>query len=161
MFCPPMLPPMEADITQVQEVSVVSAMEVNETRIVKADYRDNRTSVEDRYWTTGTVQLTNPSSERRWLAYQWRVALPEGTYLSDDERLCLDGNTAVFAVRRIVRPGEQVEVHWDIEAGREQFGDLNNDGRIDGEDLGRMLEGWGVSWGPADLGRLLANWTVS
>jgi len=152
---------MEVEITTVQEVSVVSASEVSASRIVKADYRDNRTSIEDRFWTKGVVELTNATSERRWVAYQWSVDLPEGSYRSEDARLCLDENTAVFSIRRIVNPGEKIEVEWDVEADREIFGDLNNDGRVDGADLGRMIEGWGISWGPADLGRLLANWTVS
>ena len=152
---------MQVEITAVEEVSVVSALEVTGSRIVKADYRDNRHSVKDRFWTKGIVQLTNPSSELRWVAYQWSVELPEGSWTSEDDRLCLDGNMAVFAIRRLIRPGEKVQVQWDVEAGRQLFGDLNNDGQVDGADLGRMMEGWGISWGPTDLGRLLANWTVS
>ena len=160
MICPPILPPMQVEITVVEDVSTVSAIEQTETRIVKADYRDNRSKVEDRFWTSGKVELNNPTMQRRWVGYQCRIELPEGTYHSSDERLCFEGNTAVFTIRRTIRPGESAVVSWDVEAVRDRFGDLNNDGKINGADLGRLFEGWGVEWGPADLGLLLAQWTA-
>ena len=158
MICPPILPPMQINITLVEDVSVVSAIEETESRVVNASHRDNRTKVEDQFWTSGMVELTNPTMQRRWMSYQCRIPLPEGTYHSSDERICFDDNTAVFSVKRIVRPGESAVVTCDIKADRERFGDFNHDGKVDGVDLGRLFEGWGVEWGPAELGLLLANW---
>jgi hypothetical protein len=53
-------------------------------------------------------------------------------------------------------------------------GDLNNDGAVNGADLGLLLNGWGACGTPcpgdlnadgqingADLGTLLANWTTT
>jgi len=58
---------------------------------------------------------------------------------------------------------------WGCEAGG-LFGDLNNDGLVDGADLGQLLAAWGTDDSAADLdgdgtvdgadlGLLLAAWT--
>ena len=158
MFCPPMLIPMDVNITLINQVTYVASTEATDTREVSANYLDNRSVVDDVFWSEGTVSLANQSSEKRRISYRWEVDLPRGEYVSDDERICVGEEKAVYEVSEIVNPGESVEVNWDAEVFIDLFGDLDNDGTINGSDLGLMIAQWGMPWGPQDLGALLANW---
>lgn len=159
MFCPPMLIPMDVNLTLVNQVTHVVASEATSTRTVNANYLDNRTVIDGTFWSEGSVVITNESSEKRKIMYRWEVDLPQGDYVVDDDRLCANNGKAVFQVSEVVNPGDSVEVAWDNIVHVELFGDLNDDGIINGADLGLMIAQWGVPWNANDLGSLLANWT--
>ena len=159
MFCPPMMIPMDVNLTLVNEVTHVVASETTATRTVEANYLDTRSVVDDVFWTEGSVVLTNESPEKRKITYRWEVDLPVGEYEVVDDRLCANDGKAVFQVSEIVNPGDSVEVDWDTLVYVDLFGDLDGDGMINGADLGLMIAQWGVPWNANDLGTLLANWT--
>jgi len=149
---------MDVNITLLNQVTHVAASEATETRTVQANYLDNRTVVEDVFWTEGSVTLGNPSEKTRRISYRWEVDLPVGQYVSSDERICVGDAKAVYEVNEIVAPGGSVKVDWNAQVTVDQFGDLDNDGVIGGSDLGLLIAHWGNPWSPEDLGALLANW---
>lgn len=158
MFCPPMLIPMDVNLTIVNQVTHVTAVESTSTRSVEANYVDNRSAIEDTFWSEGSVLLTNESNVKRQIRYRWEVDLPRGEYSSSDDRMCLGEEKAVFEVSEVVQPGQNVEIAWDTQVVVDLFGDLDGDGMIDGTDLGLMIAQWGMPWDAEDLGSLLANW---
>ena len=150
----------------------------NGTRVTEVDYLDNRRIDQWEFISYGSVTLTNTHAEdRRKIKYRQSVDIrrgPDYTVTQDtpDVDICVedDGETAkaVMYVDKILDPGESHIQEWYYSVEIAKFGDLNNDGCINGYDLGLLFSEWG---GPGvadfnldgtvnayDMGIVLANW---
>jgi len=147
---------------------------VYETRRTEVDYYDNR-RIDDTYFSSqGQVTLTNTSSTSRIIKYRHRVPIKTGNYTisqdSTDYEVCTDGGQVIFYYES---PALQIGVphvqEWTYSVEIQPYGDFNNDGDIDGSDLGMIFANWGMIGvtdinddgitDGIDLGILLENWT--
>ncbi len=145
-----------------------------ETRITEVDYYDNRPIVDSLFSSQGQVTLTNVSSTSRIIKYRHRVSIKRGTYTisqdSTDYEVCVDDGQVIFYYES---PALQIGVphvqEWTYSVEIQPYGDFNNDGDINGSDLGMMFANWGMVGvtdinndeitDGIDLGILLENWT--
>ena len=146
----------------------------NETRVVEVDYYDNRRIVTDLFDSQGTVTLTNVAiHNNRVIKYRHRVNIPHGDYTitqhDTDYEVCAHDGEVIFYTDEVVASGASHTQDWVYTVEIQVWGDLNDDGDIDGYDLGMMFSQWGMD-GTADfntdgivdaedLGILLTNWT--
>ena len=145
-----------------------------ETRVTQVDYYDNRRIVDTLFSSQGQVTLTNVSSTSRIIKYRHRVSIKRGTYTisqdSTDYEVCVDDGQVIFYYES---PALQIGVpyvqEWTYSVEIQPYGDFNNDGDINGSDLGMMFANWGMVGvtdinndeitDGIDLGILLENWT--
>ena len=149
---------------------------VHETRMVEVDYIDNRKIVNDFFDSQGEVTLTNTPTQNtiaRTIKYRHRVSVPLGDYTitqhDTDYEVCAHDGEVIFYTDAAIANGASYTRDWIYTVEIDRWGDLNDDGFIDGYDLGMMFIQWGID-GDADfnsdgivdaqdLGILLTNWT--
>ena len=144
-----------------------------ESRVVEVDYIDNRRIVTNLFDSQGTVTLTNMTNQARRNKYRHQVTVPKGEYTitqhDTDYEVCADDGQIVFYTDVVLASGVPFTRDWVYTVEIQVWGDLNNDGNIDGYDLGSLFVQWGMD-GTADfnsdgivdsedLGILLTNWT--
>ena len=144
-----------------------------ESRVVEVDYIDNRRIVTDLFDSQGTVTLTNMTNQARRIKYRHQVTVPIGDYTitqhDTDYEVCADNGQVTFYTDVVLATGVPFTKDWVYTVEVDPWGDLNDDGDIDGYDLGMMFSQWGMN-GVADfnsdgivdaedLGILLTNWT--
>ena len=147
-----------------------------ETRVIEVDYIDNRRIVTDLFDSQGTVTLTNvvnADNLSRRIKYRHHVPVPRGEYTisqhDTDYEVCVDGGTVIFYTDVVLANGASHTRDWMYTVEIQRYGDFNNDGYIDGSDLGMLFAGWGMdgetdfngdgTTDGVDLGVLLENWT--
>ena len=143
-----------------------------ETRVVEVDYIDNRRIVTNLFDSQGTVTLTNQTPQARRIKYRHHVTVPKGDYIitqhDTDYEVCADNGKVTFYTDAVLATGVPFTKDWVYTVEIQVWGDLNNDGNIDGHDLGSLFVQWGMD-GTADfnsdgvvdsedLGILLTNW---
>jgi len=144
-----------------------------ETRVIEVDYIDNRRIVTNLFDSQGTVTLTNQTPQARRIKYRHYVTVPKGEYTitqhDADYEVCADNGQVVFYTDAVLASGVPFTKDWVYTVEIQVWGDLNNDGNINGFDLGSLFIQWGMD-GAADfntdgivdaedLGILLTNWT--
>ena len=144
-----------------------------ESRVVEVDYIDNRRIVTDLFDSQGTVTLTNMTNQARRIKYRHQVTVPKGEYTitqhDTDYEVCADDGQIIFYTDVVLASGVPFTRDWVYTVEIQVWGDLNDDGDIDGNDLGMLFSLWGMD-GTADfnsdgivdsedLGILLTNWT--
>ena len=148
----------------------------NDTRVIEINYIDNRKIVTNLFDSQGEVTLTNTPTQNtiaRNVKYRHKVDIPYGDYTitqhATDYEVCAHSGEVVFFTEAPIANGASYTIDWVYSVEIELWGDLNNDGDIDGYDLGMMFSQWGMD-GEADfnsdgiinsqdLGILLTNWT--
>ena len=145
-----------------------------ETRVVEVDYYDNRRIDDTLFSSQGQVTLTNTSTTPRRIKYRHHVPIKRGEYTitqdSTDYEVCaFDGEVIFYFEKGLQRIGVPYTQEWTYSVEIQPYGDFNNDGDIDGYDLGMMFAGWGMDGetdinddgvtNGLDLGILLENWT--
>jgi len=147
-----------------------------ETRVIEVDYIDNRRIVTDLFDSQGTVTLTNvvnTDNLSRRIKYRHHVPVPRGEYTisqhDTDYEVCVDEGTVIFYTDVVLANGTSHTRDWMYTVEIQRYGDFNNDGDIDGSDLGMLFAGWGMdgetdfngdgTTDGLDLGILLENWT--
>ena len=148
----------------------------NDTRVIEVDYIDNRRIVTNLFDSQGTVTLTNVTNDNnlaRRVKYRHRVDVPRGDYTitqhDTDYEVCAHDGEVIFYTDAVIANGASYTRDWIYTVEIQVWGDLNDDGDIDGYDLGMMFSQWGMD-GVADfnsdgivdaedLGILLTNWT--
>ena len=146
---------------------------VNQTRMLELDYFDNRRVDQFEFHSQGWVDLTTISEEDRRIKYRHKVEINFGDYTisqdSTEYEVCASDGEVIFYCERVVPAGETERVEWSYTVEIDPFGDLNDDGCINGYDLGLLFTEWQMEESPADfnqdgivnpadLGILLANW---
>tara|TARA_Y100001937_G_scaffold117167_1_gene170107 strand:+ start:129 stop:722 length:594 start_codon:yes stop_codon:yes gene_type:complete len=148
----------------------------NDTRVIEVDYIDNRRIITNLLDSQGTVTLTNTTNDSnlaRRVKYRHRVSVPLGDYTitqhETDYEVCAHDGEVIFYTDAMIANGASYTRDWIYTVEIQVWGDLNDDGYIDGYDLGMLFIQWGMD-GVADfnsdgivdaqdLGILLANWT--
>ena len=145
-----------------------------ETRVIEVDYIDNRRIIGDFFESQGTVILTNvvnTDNLSRRIKYRHHVSVPRGEYTisqhDTDYEVCVDDGKVIFYTDVVLANGASHTRDWMYTIEIQRYGDFNNDGLVNGYDLGMLFAGWGSSEGDlngdgitdaADLGILLENW---
>ena len=146
---------------------------VYETRVTQVDYYDNRRIVDTLFSSQGQVTLTNTSATSRRIKYRHSVPVNNGTYTisqdSVDYEVCASDGKIIFYTEHTLQIGVPYTQEWTYSVEIQPYGDFNNDGDIDGSDLGMMFAGWGMDGETdinddgitdgVDLGIVLENWT--
>ena len=176
--CPPKLAPIDVTRVELKDGWLhTTGTFVNETRMIEVDYIDNRLIYDDVFSSLGQVLLSNLSEQERRIKYRHQVAIKRGidytiTQDTAEYSVCVqdDGENVfvVFYVERYPSAGNTITQEWSYSVEIHPFGDLNDDGCVNGEDLGMMFSQWGFNGSAdfngdaivdaADLGLLLANW---
>jgi len=148
----------------------------NDTRVIEVDYIDNRKIVTNLFDSQGEVTLTNTPTQNtiaRNVKYRHKVDIPYGDYTitqhATDYEVCAHSGEVVFFTEAPIANGASYTIDWVYSIEIELWGDINDDGDIDGNDLGMLFSLWGMD-GEADfnsdgiidsqdLGILLTNWT--
>ena len=145
-----------------------------ETRVTEVDYYDNRRIDDTLFSSQGQVTITNTSTTYyRRIKYRHRVPIKRGDYTitqdSTDYEVCAFDGEVIFYFEKILQTGVPHTQEWTYSVEIQPYGDFNNDGDIDGYDLGMMFAGWGMDGETdingdgitdgIDLGILLENWT--
>jgi len=144
-----------------------------DTRVIEVDYIDNRRIVTDLFDSQGTVTLTNMTNRARRIKYRHYVTVPRGEYTitqhDTDYEVCADNGQIVFYTDAVLASGVPFTKDWVYTVEIQRYGDFNNDGDIDGYDLGMLFAGWGMdgetdingdgTTDGEDMGILLENWT--
>ncbi len=144
-----------------------------ETRVIEVDYYDHRLIDDTLFSSQGQVTLTNTSATSRRIKYRHRVPIKKGEYTisqdSTDYEVCVDDGQVIFYTEKTLQIGVPYTQEWTYSVEIQPYGDFNNDGDIDGYDLGMMFAGWGMEGETdingdgitdgIDLGILLENWT--
>tara|TARA_R100001015_G_scaffold17883_1_gene10255 strand:+ start:1269 stop:1868 length:600 start_codon:yes stop_codon:yes gene_type:complete len=146
---------------------------VSDTRVIEVDYIDNRIIVTNLFDSQGTVTFTNQTPQARRIKYRHYVTVPKGEYTitqhDTDYEVCADDGQVVFYTDAALASGIPFTRDWIYSVEIQVWGDFNDDGDIDGWDLGMLFSQWGMD-GAADfnsdgivdaedLGILLTNWT--
>ena len=175
--CPPPLVPFDVHRLELENgyLHTTGGM-VNKTRATEVDYIDNRKIVTNLFDSQGTVTLSNLINQEnlpRRIKYRHRVDVPIGDYTitqhDTDYEVCVHHGEIIFYTDIVLANGVSHTRDWIYSVEIYPYGDLNNDGYIDGNDLGILFVSWGMD-GEADfnldgivnsedLGILLTNWT--
>ncbi len=146
----------------------------SDTRVVEVNYYDNRNIVLDQLASQGQVTLTNQTEDRRNIKYRHTVQIPTGEYTvhysGEAYEVCAQDGTITFFTLVPMDPATSTVVEWDYVVEIDRHGDLNNDGRVSGYDIGLFMGCWGTDLVEADFnldgivnaedfGILLENWT--
>ena len=158
---------------------------VRKNHKISVDYYDNRTTVIDTFHTYGSATLENTQPEdARYVLYRQVVVIPNGeyeiewtTFSSMTFNVCpFDGNYILS--KRILRGGEFFDpigtYQWDhyVHITPSTIaGDVNNDGCVNGTDIGLLLGAWGTDdpvmdingngiVDGADIGLIIAHWSI-
>lgn len=143
-----------------------------ENRIVEINYYDNRRIVTNLFDSQGTVTLTNVSSQARRVKYRHSVPIPKGNYIitqhDTDYEVCASDGKVIFYTDAVLATGVPFTRDWAYTVEIDKYGDLNNNGIVDGYDLGLFFAGWGLdgetdfnndgTTDGEDLGILFENW---
>ena len=126
-----------------------------ETRVVEVDYYDNRRIDDTLFSSQGQVTLTNTSSTYyRRIKYRHRVQIKRGDYTitqdSTDYEVCASDGEVIFYVEKILQTGVPYTQEWTYSVEIDPYGDFNDDGCVNGYDLGMMFAGWGMD-GETDI----------
>ena len=144
-----------------------------ETRVIEVDYMDNRRILTDLFDSQGFVVLTNAADHSRRIKYRHHVPVPIGNYTvtqhSVDYEVCADDGKVTFYTDKGLASGSTYTQDWIYSVEIDLYGDLNNDGAIDGYDLGMFFASWGMDGETdfnsdgitdgQDMGILFENWT--
>jgi len=144
-----------------------------ENRTVEVDYTDNRRIVHTVFDSQGTVTLTNVSSDARKIKYRHEVAIPRGEYTTTqhqtDYEVCASDGKVTFYTEAVLASMAPLVIDWVYAVEIDLYGDFNDDGAIDGYDLGLFFSNWGLDGDTdingdgitngEDLGILFENWT--
>ena len=145
-----------------------------ETRVIEVDYYDNRRIVDTLFSSQGQVTLTNTSTTPRRIKYRHHLSIKRGEYTvsqdSTEYEVCVsDGKLIFYFEKSLQQIGVPYTQEWTYSVEIQPYGDFNNDGDIDGSDLGMIFANWGMvgvtdinddgTTNGIDLGILLENWT--
>tara|TARA_Y100001937_G_scaffold110302_1_gene155753 strand:+ start:65 stop:661 length:597 start_codon:yes stop_codon:yes gene_type:complete len=148
----------------------------NDTRVIEVDYIDNRKIVTNLFDSQGEVTLTNTPTQNtiaRKVKYRHKVDIPKGDYTitqhATDYEVCVENGEVIFFTEAPIANGASYTIDWIYSVEIVRRGDLNNDGFIDGNDLGMLFAGWGMDGetdlngdgitNGQDMGILFENWT--
>ena len=125
-----------------------------ETRVIEVDYYDNRRIDDTLFSSQGQVTLINALTPTRRIKYRHRVPIKRGVYIisqdSVDYEVCASDGEVIFYIENIVEVGLPYTQEWTYSVEIDPYGDFNDDGCVNGYDLGMMFAGWGMS-GETDI----------
>ena len=174
-FCDP-LPTFDVTRTPVEGYTFTWGVKETKNYRIQCAYYDTRglKYLED----FGEVTFTNYSDRNRYIRYShwynlgvdfdnidWNVSLSPHTTMEIE--VCPVGRKWHLQIKGLVWRNTTTTVNWD--AVGFQTADFNEDGEVDGLDLGLLLESWGTSdlditgdniVDGADLGVLFVQWTT-
>lgn len=153
--CPPPLEPMPREVQRNNLTWTISARQKTTTRAIASQYVVTIGPTAMLLEGAGTVEMTN----NRLISYSriayrstftppypWRLT---GATTGD---ACVEDGTVVLLISEApVRPSETVVVAFYYSADLAHAADVNQNGRVDGEDLGLMLMDFGTSALRSDL----------
>ena len=145
---------------------------VRENYRLEVDYRDNRKENTYVFQSEGRVTLENLTDQNRYVRYRHWVEVPLGTYTVSKNGgyfdVCADNGKVTFSLRSYVFTDTPSLVPWSYTVTVDPYGDINNDGCVNGSDLGIFFGNWGLDGvsdfnsdgitDGEDLAILLANW---
>tara|TARA_R100001082_G_scaffold105064_1_gene76897 strand:- start:1306 stop:1899 length:594 start_codon:yes stop_codon:yes gene_type:complete len=145
-----------------------------ETRVIDVDYIDNRRLYPLLFSSQGQVTLTNSLSPPffRKIKYRHTVPIKKGDYIisqdSMDYEVCAEDGKIIFYYEKVISYNSPHTQEWAYSVEIEPWGDINQDGRINGGDLGLLFGQWGTDStadfnsdgivDAQDLSILLINW---
>tara|TARA_Y100001973_G_C5202490_1_gene338897 strand:- start:3601 stop:4155 length:555 start_codon:yes stop_codon:yes gene_type:complete len=172
-LCPPPLTSFSVSRTDLGGGWVHTVGEqLTKTRHLQVNYEDNRNYPTNRFQSRGTVRFINLAEGNRRIKYQHRVQIPKGNYLitqnKTDYSVCASDGLVIMQIPALVF-SLAVDKSWDYTVDIDLWGDVNNDGVIDGADIGLLMGDWGTDniqsdfnndgiVDAMDLGLLLENW---
>jgi|TARA_R100000084_G_C4654395_1_gene151880 hypothetical protein len=145
---------------------------VKENYRLEVDYWDNRKENAYIFHSDGRVILENLTDQNRFVKYRHWVKIPFGEYTISKNgeyyEVCADNGKVTFALKSYVFTSTPSLIPWSYTVTIDPYGDLNNDGCVNGNDLGMFFGNWGLDGvsdfnsdgvtDGEDLAILLANW---
>lgn len=197
LYCPPELPPLKMERITMPDNWTTYHSPANPSiqtggRYVLPHYEDNRYRFDDWYFNKGSVTLgislnsTYSYNQRRRVKYRMRVHVPPYQEVSIikldpfpharyagkyDYEVCYNEEEGelIFYTEKVVKKEQPRTVQWWFEVYFTPMGDFNNDGVVNGNDLGMFFSQWGTDHQDfdfnydgivdgEDLAYVLANW---
>tara|TARA_R110001583_G_scaffold31952_4_gene108890 strand:- start:5779 stop:6303 length:525 start_codon:yes stop_codon:yes gene_type:complete len=171
-YCPPPLESIIVHCITEDEMTYTTGDYESATRKVSFEYADNRYFATHELSMFGTACIKNNSQETRAVRYRQAVPIKFG-YVgpnNSDNYVCVENNEAVVVWEVILEPAEIVdfELSWSLPIYA--ISDYNQDGFVDGGDLGTFLSDWNTTKERSDfnydgtvngidLGFLLGQWS--
>tara|TARA_R100001510_G_scaffold52708_1_gene53662 strand:- start:777 stop:1304 length:528 start_codon:yes stop_codon:yes gene_type:complete len=151
--CPPRLVVFQVERETADGITTSAGRELRPTREVVTKYRDNRTSYDGTLWLAGTVDLTNHRRRRALVKYRHEITLDFWLVprISHPSPVCYEDGVVVGYWCAYVEPGEtvQLDIGWSVDLF--DRADFDRDGFVDAEDLALLLAAWGRYDVPEDL----------
>tara|TARA_S200002703_G_C3777196_1_gene239296 strand:+ start:569 stop:1072 length:504 start_codon:yes stop_codon:yes gene_type:complete len=136
----------------VDHITATTSAENQDSRLIQATYVQlvSNSSIS----TEGSVVYSGVGPFIRQMRYLQSVQVPLGKVPRIfDEGLCFDPRTRkIIATYEALVIGErpvELGISWSVDLFWSS--DLNQDGIVDGSDLGSLMSSWGSAGGPADL----------
>lgn len=156
MDCPPPLISMETVVLPNDDgsVMVVSTADT-ETRLVVSSY--DLWLDEKQATVVGSVEMTNKRQTRSKIKYVWRRAIADSVrpVLSEGSQVCYDYESSMLTVmiESTLDPGAVQSEPLDWQVPLYAAADINQDGKVDGDDRGLLFIDWGTNSQRSDLDR--------
>lgn len=173
MDCPAIVHNMDtvhADWDGIRYVTSTTKEENQGTRFVEANYSREVTTTG--IYVDGTAAFTGRVFPYTMMRFRHSTPVPEGMVpMIYDEHLCYDPRTrkiiATYEAQATYGHTVELSISWEADIYRQE--DLNQDGRVDGADLGLLTGDWGSAGTTSDinadgivdgkdLGMLLMQW---
>ncbi len=175
MDCPAIVHNMDTvrvDWDGIQYITSTTKEENQATRYVEANY--SRAFFDSGIFVDGDVSFTGRLHPYKQLRFRFTTEVPEGMVpVIYDQELCFDPRVGkiIATYKTHAAAGQTIELDFSWHVDLFKQSDLNQDGIVDGADLGLLMNDWGAIVSNADinldgivdgkdLGFLLIQWDI-